>query len=143
MATFLATVNPKATQGLSFGSPFNERRWQEWCQNNEGKRVEIKKPKSIRSLTQNALYHVWLAKVELETGNQSEDMHEYLKHKFLPKRLIKIKGKKGDYDVETVTSTTKLGKLEFGEYLDKCASHTGVPLPTKEEIEALGYLQNS
>ncbi len=86
---------------------------------------------------------VWLAKVELETGNASEDMHEYLKLKFLPKRLLKIHGKKGDYDVETVKSTTKLSKFEFGEYLDKCAIHVGVPLPTPEEISVMGYISNT
>ncbi len=143
MSKFLATIDPTKPLNLNLGSVFNENRWVMWCRDNVGKQVRIERSKPIRTLTQNAFMWAWLSKLELETGNASEDMHEYLKHKFLPKRLIHIKGKKGEYDVEVLKSTTKLDKLEFGEYLDKCAAHTGVPLPTKEEISAMGYISNT
>jgi tRNA A37 threonylcarbamoyltransferase TsaD len=34
-------------------------------------------------------------------------------------------------------------KDEMGDYMDKCAALTGVPLPTIEELEELGYLKKS
>ncbi len=139
---FLATIDHTKRQNLNFGSEFNQNRWDLWCQDNQGKQVSVEKAKPIRSLSQNGLYWAWLSKVALETGNQTEDMHEYLKLKFLPKRLLKIHGKKGDYDVETVKSTTRLNKLEFGEYLEKCAIHVGVALPTALEIQEMGYISN-
>ena len=139
---FLATIDAKKPLGLNFGSDFNLQRWNEWCKLNIGKGVKIEQPKQVRSLTQNAFYWAWLAKVERETGNESDDMHEYGKTKFLPKRLIRIKGKKNAYDVETAGTTTKLSKLEFGEYMEKFPAHVQIPLPTKEEIEAMGYISN-
>ena len=125
---------------LNFQSDYNEARFRQFCADNEGKIVRIEQDRPIRSLSQNALYWVWLAKVELETGSSSEDLHEYLKSVFLPRRLIRIKGKAISHDVETLGSTTKLNKVEFGEYLEKCAAHCGIPLPTVEEIEEMGYL---
>lgn len=139
MATFIAIVKNGA---LHWGSPYNVARLNDWMKRNEGAKLKLEKQQPIRSLTQNAFYWVWLAKVELETGNQTEDMHVYLKSKFLPKRLVKIKGKEGEHTVMSDGTTTKLSKLEFGEYLDKCAAHVGIPLPTREEIEAMGYLPN-
>ena len=135
---FLAKIKNKE---LDFGSESNLARWHEFLKNNEGKVIQIDKQRPIRTLTQNAFYWAWLEKVELETGNQSEDMHEYGKATFLPKRLIKVKGKHGEYTVQTLGSTTKLNKLEFGEYLDKFSAHVEIPLPSIEEIKAMGYLK--
>jgi len=139
---FLAKIDPKLTLGLNFGSEYNLQRWNEWCKNHIGEHIRIERPEPIRSLSQNALYWVWLAKVAQETGNEQSDMHEYFKSKFLPKRLIKIKGKNGEHEVESIGSTTELSKADFGFYLDKCAAHCGIPLPTREEIEAMGYIRN-
>ena len=127
---------------LDFQSEFNQWRFNDWAKLNEGKILRIERDVPIRSLSQNALYWVYLAKVELETGNSSEDIHEYLKAKLLPKRLIRIRGKTAIHEVETLGTTTKLNKLEFGEYLDKCASHIGIPLPSVEEVEEMGYIRN-
>jgi len=142
MTTFLGKIDPRKPANIDFGSDFNTQRWNEWCRAHIGEHIRIERPEPIRSLSQNALYWVWLAKVEHETGNESDDMHEYFKSKFLPKRLVKIKGKTGEHEVESIGSTTGLSKADFGQYLDRCAAHCGIPLPTREEIEAMGYISN-
>jgi len=126
---------------LYLGSDYNRARFNEWCKANEGKAIRIQRDAPIRSLSQNALYWSWLKKIELETGNDSEDMHIFFRSTFLPKRLVKIKGK-SIHTVETLGSTTKLRKAEFSEYLDKCSLYVGIPLPTPEELESMGYLKN-
>jgi hypothetical protein len=35
-----------------------------------------------------------------------------------------------------------MDKQQMGEYMEKCAALTGCPLPTKEELEAMGYISN-
>lgn len=136
---FIATI----TNGrIALGSEHNIARFNDWAKLNEGKAVRIERDVPIRSLSQNAFYWAWLGKVEQETGNASEDMHIYFRSIFLPKRIVKIKGKK-EHQLETLGSTTKLSKVEFGEYMEKCARHTGIPLPTPEEIAEMGYISNS
>ncbi len=89
--------------------------------------------KSKRSLSQNAYMWVYLEIVAKETGNMSEDLHYYFKSSLLPKVIVKIKGRKGVYEIEKLASTTKLDKLQFGEYLEKICAITGVPLPDPAE----------
>jgi len=137
--TFLAKLKPDGT--LDFGSPFNESRFRDFCSKNEGKYVKIERPIPIRTLTQNAFMWAWLHKVELETGNEAKATHEFLKTKFLPKRVIQIKGKKTVHEIQVSGTTTDLSKVEFGEYLEKCSSYVEIPLPTEEEIAELGYLK--
>lgn len=139
---FLVKITKTRLGWLDFGSPFNEARWKDFCQKNEGKYVRIEKPIPTRTLTQNAFYWAWLTKVEIETGTEKDELHEFLKQMFLPKRVIKIRGKKNIHELEVCGSTTKLNKHEFGEYLDRSSAYVGIPLPTEEEILELGYLRN-
>ena len=136
---FIAKIN---NGRLDFQSPYNEARWRDFCSKNEGKYVKIEKPIPIRTLTQNAFYWAWLTKCEVETGNEKDQLHLYLKSKFLPKRIVRIKGKQTFHELQVDGSTTDLTKNEFTDYLDKCSSHTEIPLPTEEEIAELGYLRN-
>jgi hypothetical protein len=138
--TFLAKLKPDGT--LDFGSSFNESRFRDFAQKNEGKYVKIEKPIPIRTLTQNSFYWAWLTKCEMETGNEKDQLHLYLKSKFLPKKIVKIKGKQTFHELQVDGSTKDLTKPEFGEYLDKCSAHTGIPLPTEEEIAEMGYLKS-
>ena|SRR3990167_1751861 len=135
---FIAKIN---NGKLDFQSPYNEARFRDFCSKNEGKYVKIEQPIPIRTLTQNAFMWAWLRKVEMETGNESKDTHEYLKTLFLPKRIIKIKGKQKMHEIQVSGTTTGLSKIEFGEYLDKCSAHVGVALPTEEEIAEMGYVK--
>jgi hypothetical protein len=47
--------------------------------------IEINEIKKRRSLDQNALYHVWLACIEKETGNDKNESHLLYRSMFLPK----------------------------------------------------------
>lgn len=93
--------------------------------------LESTKPK--RSMSQNALYWLYLEIISNETGNYPEDLHEFFKRKFLPRKIVKIQGKNKTFDLEKIKSTTKLDKTEFGEYLKKIESLTGVPIPDTEK----------
>jgi hypothetical protein len=123
---FLATIKNKE---LDFGSPFNLARWHEFCKKYEGETVRIDKPEKKRTLSQNNFYWFYLGVIAKETGNEPEDLHIFFRQKLLPRRFIKIKGKKGSYEIEDYKSTTKLTKLEMGEYLEKICAITEVPLP--------------
>lgn len=123
----------KINKGLDFGSEFNESRWQDFLKQNEGKWVRIEREEPKRTLSQNAYYWIYLEVISRETGNSPEDLHEFFKARFLPKKIIKIKGKKNTHEFTRTISTAKLNKLDFGEYLDKICSETEIPLPDPAE----------
>lgn len=127
MAIFLANI--KSDYTLDFGSQFNVARWHEFCKNNIDAIVRVDKPEKTRTLPQNRYYWFYLGIIAKETGNTEEDLHTFFRQKLLPKRFIKIRGKRGTYEVEDYKSTTKLTKLEMGEYLDRISVITEIPLP--------------
>jgi hypothetical protein len=131
---FIARVNGGV---ITFASPGAAERFYKLA---EGKRVEIEILEGHRSLSQNALYWVYLEVICEETGNESaEDLHEYFKQKLLPRRIAKIKGRSGEYDVEKITSTTSLTKSQFSEYMEKIERLTGVAIP---DMQLAGYISN-
>lgn len=130
--TYILTVE----QGkLSAGSDLNKARLQEELSQNEGKKYKLEKIKSKRSLNQNSYYWMYIGIIERETGNESNDLHEYFKSRFLPPKFIKLKGK----EHKVPRSTTELNKVEFGEYMEKICAECNVPLP--DPVEA-GYVIN-
>ena len=140
MPVFLAKIRDGE---LDFGSGYNVARFHEFKKANNGKWLRIEKPKRVRSLKANALYWLFLELIEHETGNNSMDLHAYFSKQFLPNRIIKIHGKKGDYDFERVTSTTELSSNEFSEYMEKISALTSVAIPdTKSWLLANGYIPN-
>lgn len=68
--------------------------------------------------------------------------HEFLPEKCAPRRLVTIKGPKGSTEVEQIVRSSDMSKQEMSEFMDKCAALTGYPLPTPEELEAMGYISN-
>lgn len=140
MAVFLVKISPEGK--LDWQSDYNLARFKEFAKENTGKILRLETPKPVRSLSQNALYWVYLKKIQTETDSEDEDLHEFFKVKFLPKRLVKIKGKSTEHEVESVGSTTKLTKAEFGEYITKIEHLTGITIPSKEEAEEMGYIAN-
>ena len=82
---------------------------------------------ATRSLDQNALYFAGFVKpLADEFGWTQNDMHAYLKARFLPEHKRKTKtltminrrtGEVIDQLVVDLSSTTQLNKIEFGEYL--------------------------
>lgn len=128
---FLATITEDG--GLSLGSDFNRSRFKEYCRENVGKVVRIERQEPVRSMSQHRFYWVYLDVIANETGHTPEELHAWAKAKFLPRKFATVLGT----DVELDKTTTKLSKLEFGEYLEKICAETGVPLP---DPQAAGYL---
>ena len=124
------TVKSNGT-GLDFGSETNNALFKEDLKQNVGKVYQIKRIVPQRTLNQNKFYFAYLQMVEYETGNNFMDLHEYFKRTLLPPKFIKVM----DKEIKIPMSTTELNKVDFGNYLDKISSQTGIPLPTTEEIQ--------
>lgn len=83
--------------------------------------LAIRRRRATRSLLQNAYY--WGVVIELlsdHTGYTPDEMHEFCKATFLPKRLAVADGN-GEIVGELVLggSTRGMNKLEFGEYMER------------------------
>ena len=95
--------------------------------------VEIKRHVKKRSNPQNNLYWKWIAIVCKETGNDKNDVHEFLMRKFLPPTVREVFGEQ----VEHYT-TTNLNTVDMGEYMTRMqaffASDWGIALPIPEEM---------
>jgi hypothetical protein len=126
MTTFITKISNKAE--LDFGSDYNFARFKQYCKENIGKILRIEPEVSTRTLSQNKLYWKYLGIIEIETGNNANDLHEYFRRVFLIPKIIKVMGK----EVKIPTSTTELKKNEFSDYLDKICAETGVPIPDTE-----------
>lgn len=76
--------------------------------------IECKVKRKKRTLSQNALYWTWVNCIAKETGNTSDDIHQYLKLKYLKgtKKLIF-----GDLRI-CLPSTTKLTTKDFTDFLN-------------------------
>ncbi len=84
--------------------------------------VEIvaRKKRATRSLSQNSWYWgVIVEAISEHTGYTPDEVHEFLKAKFIPKRLTFADGN-GEIKDDLVIggTTTKLNKLEFGEFCE-------------------------
>lgn len=133
MTIFLADIKNKE---LNFGSPFNVARWHDFLKKNEGKTLRIELPERKRTLPQNRLLWAYMEIISRETGDDPVSLHEFFKAKLLPPRILTIRGKSGrEQSIEVPASTTKLSKADFGEYLDRIAFVSGVPVPDPRQLE--------
>lgn len=128
-------------------APQTKQRFVEWCAGHEGANVTITHFIPERTLSELRMYRAWLANVASHTGNDEEELHEYLLEKCAPRVVSKIAGPKGEIEVEQKKRTSgghklSMDKHEMAEYMDKCAALTGYPLPTPEELAAMGYVSN-
>ncbi len=111
----------------------------------EGARILITEDKEERSNGQLRLYRAWLNNLCGQTGNDPDEIHEWLIEKCAPVIVSIIKGPKDSVEVEQKKRTSgghrlSMDKLEMHEFLERCAQLTGYPLPTPEELDAMGYL---
>jgi hypothetical protein len=120
---------------MYFPATITALRFQLWAGEHEGARVTVEFEKPKRSLTQNAYYWLYLGVIADETGDNADDLHEFLKRKLLPPRFVKVRGE----EIKLPSSTTDLDKSAFGQYLDKICALTNVPLPDPQEA---GYISN-
>lgn len=105
----------------------------------EGKYVEvsISDKKSKRSDRMNRYYWgVVIRYISDETGYEPEELHEYLKEKFLPKRQITL-----DEQMTVTPSTTELSTDDFQKYIFKITLwageflHLHIPQPNGDTNE--------
>ena len=99
--------------------------------------ITIEPHRKRRSLSQNSLMWAWVNEVAEHvreaTGQDSDDIHEFFKQKFLTPRIIEVNG-------ETVKkwSTKKLTKAEMSEYMNRiyawATSEMGLLLPVPEDL---------
>ena len=77
--------------------------------------VDITERRIRRTISQNALYWLWLTCISFETGNDKDDLHDYFKKKYLEPKDSILFGK------ETFLrwSTKDLTSNMFKYYLDK------------------------
>lgn len=102
----------------------------EYAKRNPKTKYRLEAIISTRSNLQNNLYWVFLHKIERETGNNADDLHEWAKRKFLKPRFIKIKGQ----EMKIAGSTTELNKQDFADYLDKISAECEVAIPDPTEV---------
>jgi hypothetical protein len=119
---------------LSYG-PRILAQFEDWMHANDGKYITIELEKVGRTNSQNSYYWFYLGVIERETGENSDDLHEFFKRKLLPPVFKTIRGE----EIKLPASTTDLDKIGFGEYLDKISALTNVPLPNPEDA---GYITN-
>ena len=74
--------------------------------------VSIKVYRKKRSIRQNSLYWLWLNAIADETGATADSLHRYFKDTYLPKRQVKIMGKK----IQEPISTKELDTKQFSDY---------------------------
>src|SRR5580765_2147333 len=79
--------------------------------------VTIERKHATRSLAQNRLYFgVYCRVLSEHTGYTPEEIHDYLKAKFLPKKIV-MADAHGEIveEVTLGTTTTRLNKIQFGD----------------------------
>lgn len=108
-------------------SIFDKDNFRIWLSKFENQEVDltVKKPNNSRTTKQNSFYWKYLTLIEEETGNNTMDLHEVAKRKFLKPIFKTVMGK----EYKLPASTTKLSKTEFSEYMDKICAWSGVPIP--------------
>ncbi len=110
----------------------NKRAFTDYLSSVDGKKlvIQIDKEKSVRSLNQNSYYWFYLRLVANETGHTEQELHSLFKRIFLPPEMKVIMGR----TIKLPATTTKLNKIEFGEYMERICAETNVPLPDPKEV---------
>ncbi|MCR5044770.1 MAG: hypothetical protein K6A93_11700 [Bacteroidaceae bacterium] len=95
--------------------------------------LTVKKQKTQRSISQNALMWMWFACIADTTGNTKEDVHDAYCYMFLS-RQVTIGGRTG----RIPRGTSGLSTDEMKEFLDKvhadASSELGITLPCPEDL---------
>jgi hypothetical protein len=82
-----------------------------------------------RTMVQNRLYHLWLSAISIETGNDTNSLHEYFKRTFLPYTEVTAFGK----TIGILSSTADLTTKDFDKYLKEieafASTELGMTLP--------------
>jgi hypothetical protein len=99
---------------------------------NQGWWFELTKRRKVRTVSQNRLERLWLACIADETGNDSNDLHDIFKHKWIEPKEVIVFGVK-----EIIYSTRDLNTIQFKQFLDKIQvfanSDLGIILPIPKD----------
>ena len=103
--------------------------------NGQDVRITISSPLKTRSKAQNAyMWGVVYTMIAAETGHSTEEIHEYMKDKYLPKVYVSIKGE----ERELTKSTTALDTMFFESYLEQvrafAATELSMTIPLPHEV---------
>ena len=110
-----------------------------WLAKVEGRRVieSIKRENTARTMSQNRYYWgVVLATLSEWSGHEPEELHDYLKQKFLTPSDDELPN---GTVIRVYPSTTTLTIEEFGAYVDRVvrwAADQGVYVPSADEVNA-------
>lgn len=94
-----------------------------------------------RTLAQNSYMWLLVTAMAKETGQDKEEIHNYLRARFLtvPAMIVTADGEILE-EREVVRSTTDLSPKEFSDYVDRCAlfaaEELGFVLPERKESAA-------
>lgn len=87
-------------------------------------RIKITTKRTIRTVSQNALYWLWLTCIEQETGNEKDYLHEFFKQKYLGREIVMV----FNTEVYPLKSTTGLNTKQFTNYLERIKVFASVEL---------------
>lgn len=94
--------------------------------------VSVKRKSQPRTLNQNALMWMWFKCIEEDTGNESQDLHDYYCSLFL-QRTATLGGR----TVRVVGTTSSLDTAEMTAFLNKIQAHAarelGIVLPLPQD----------
>lgn len=98
----------------------------------DGVFVHVTDAKPTRSAAQNAYWWAYMTEIAHRTGHAPEEIHEWAKDKYLPKRISTVFGK------ETVIggSTARLNVTEFSALIESVERDTGITMPPLENYFA-------
>lgn len=97
----------------------------------DGRAVQVvfSRVRKTRSLRQNAFLWVTYSYIAEHTGMSSEDVHDWCRDEFLPRRFVTLAGK----EKEIRKTTADLSSTEFNEYLERvtawAAQELGLNIP--------------
>jgi hypothetical protein len=129
---------------VEFATPAVALNFAQFKRGHEGAKIVIEQEKPERSLSELRMYRAWLRNVAEHSGNDENELHEFLIEKCAPVAVIAIKGQRGRVEIERKKRTSggtslTMDKQEMAEFMRKCAALTGYALPTEEELRAMGY----
>ena len=93
---------------------------------------ELSQRRRVRTISQNRLERLWLTCIADETGNDSNELHDYFKEKWIESKEVIMFGEK-----KLIYSTRHLNTIQFKQFLDKIQifanTELGIILPIPED----------
>lgn len=99
--------------------------------------VEVKRKTKRKTISQEGLYWIWCTAIGEELGYFKDDMHEVLKEKFLPPKVLEVGGEQ--YEVRSIKGLSKEQMSAYMNMVDLWAgAEMGINLYRPEEAQYRG-----